>query len=220
MLSPASAPPAHLPCRRCGFGEVPRAEAPACLQVEYLAGLVVAWLVARDRLVLMRCAPAGGARPSVASGTTGSYDSEGDVFIDTSQPLSPWWWQPDRREQPPESSEGGEEPHESAEGGEEPPESPESGDASSAGESGSASSAGWQWPDLGGVDWGLGGSSGGGDGGGDSGSGSYSDSYGGSGGGGFGGGSFGGDSFGGGSFGGGSFDSGSFDNGGGDCGGE
>lgn len=58
-LTPPRPPPPPLPARRCGFEEVWRSEVPPFLQAEYLAGLLLAWLVARDRLVLMRRAPGG-----------------------------------------------------------------------------------------------------------------------------------------------------------------
>lgn len=52
--------------RRCGFEEVSCADVPSFLQFEYSIGLFVAWLAVRDRLVLMRLAPASGS----ASGST------------------------------------------------------------------------------------------------------------------------------------------------------
>lgn len=46
---------------RCGFEEVPASQVPTFLLFEYLAGLALAWLVTRDRLVLMRLAAQGGS---------------------------------------------------------------------------------------------------------------------------------------------------------------
>ena len=47
--------------RRCGFEEVPRSQVPAFLQFEYTVGLALAWIVTRDRLVLLRLATGGGS---------------------------------------------------------------------------------------------------------------------------------------------------------------
>lgn len=46
--------------RRCGFEEVARDQVPPFLLAEYLVGLLLAWLVTRQRLVLMRLAAGGG----------------------------------------------------------------------------------------------------------------------------------------------------------------
>lgn len=56
-----------LPCR-CGFEEVPRSEVPLFLQLEYFAGIALAWLVARDRLVLMRLAQQQAGAEAAAAG--------------------------------------------------------------------------------------------------------------------------------------------------------
>ena len=60
--------PLPLP-RSCGFQEVPASQVPLLLRLEYLAGLVVAWLVTRERLVLMQLA--AGQRQQAAGGGGG-----------------------------------------------------------------------------------------------------------------------------------------------------
>ena len=75
MVSNPCMPPPPCPHRRrrCGFEEVPRSQVPAFLQLEYTVGLALAWLVTRDRLVLMRLA-AGGS----GGGGTGQQQPEAE----------------------------------------------------------------------------------------------------------------------------------------------
>ena len=53
---------------------------PAFLQFEYTVGLALAWLVTRDRLVLMRLAAGGGGGGAGGSGSgTGQQQPEAEV---------------------------------------------------------------------------------------------------------------------------------------------
>lgn len=67
--------------RRCGFEEVPRSEVPLYLQLEYFIGIALAWLVTRDRLVLMRLAqqarqePQQGQQQAAAAGAAAAVDA-------------------------------------------------------------------------------------------------------------------------------------------------
>ena len=80
--SPHSCSP--FPLRRCGFEEVPRTEVPLYLQLEYFLGIGLAWLAARDRLVLMRLAqqPQGqqqgqqGQQQAAAAGAAAAVDAK------------------------------------------------------------------------------------------------------------------------------------------------